>query len=161
MPNTKNELQTQENLAQEAKNEQETQNDTDENLKNAQEAQKTQDAQDKKEKGFFSKTLEKTKELVSEAKEATQDFFSTDSSQESTESSEAKKAGISTPSLKSITKKYSLVNCLAFQYIGEEAFDLRIGSANYTFTQGEVLIVPNDTTAQWLKHKTTLFVPIS
>lgn len=161
MPNTKNELQTQKNPAQEAKNEQETQNDTDENLRNAQEAQNTQDAQDQKEKGFFSKTLEKTKELVSEAKEATQDFFSTDSSQESTESSEAKKAGISTPSLKSITKKYSLVNCLAFQYIGEEAFDLRIGSANYTFTQGEVLIVPNDTTAQWLKHKTTLFVPIS
>ena len=159
MPNTKNELQTQENLPQNTQ--QEAQNDTDENLKNAQEAQKTQDAQGKKEKGFFSKTLEKTKELVSEAKEATQDFFSTDSSQESTDSSEAKKAGISTPSLKSITKKYNLVNCLAFQYIGEEAFDLRIGSANYTFTQGEVLIVPNDTTAQWLKHKTTLFVPIS
>ena len=159
MPNTKNELQTQENLPQNTQ--QEAQNDTDKNLKNAQEAQKTQD---NKEKGFFAKTLDKAKELASEAKEKineanknAQEFFSQESSEQS---NEAKKANISTPSLKSITKKYSLVNCLAFCYIGQDEFSLRIGSTNYTFTQGEILIVPNDATAQWLKHKDTLFVPI-
>lgn len=134
-------------------NEQESINDTGANLRNEQEA-----AQEAQEKGFFGKALDKAKELASEAKETTQDFFSTDSSE--AESSEAKKLGFNTPSLKSITKKYSLVNCLAFQYIGQDEFNIRIGSASYTFTQGEVLIVPNDTTAQWLKHKNTLFVLI-
>ena len=155
MPKNKENLNEQEALNELEGNTEPTQ----ETMQEAREAIPNEQ-ESEQEKGFFGKTLDKAKELANEAKEATQDFFSKDSN-EGESSNEAKKASFNTPSLKSITKKYSLVNCLAFQYIGADDFNMRIGSASYTFSTGEVIIVPNDATAQWLKHKNTLFVLIS
>lgn len=101
------------------------------------------------EKGFFAKAVDK-------AKEATSELFSTDSTQK-----ESKQTTQATPKLKSaISKKTKLIDCLGYQYKGEEDFTLRVGSKVYVITQGEILIVPNGNTSRWLAHKSTLFTPV-
>lgn len=110
----------------------------------------TQTEQTGSEKGFFAKAIDK-------AKEATNELFSADSSQEA----EQIKSTQATPKLKNaISKKTKLIDALAYQYNGKEDFTLRVGSKVYVITQGEILIVPNGNTSRWLAHKSTLFTPV-
>lgn len=105
-------------------------------------------AEKKSEKGFFAKAVDK-------AKEATSELFSTESSQE------VSQAKPTQAKLKNaISKKTKLIDCLGYQYKGEEDFTLRVGSKVYVITQGEILIVPNGNTSRWLAHKSTLFTPV-
>lgn len=125
--------------------------DTDANLRASEEvSEPTQEAtQSKEQKGFFAKAIDK-------AKEATNELFSTDSSQEAEQTKPAQ-----TPKLKNaISKKTKLIDSLAFQYNGKEDFTLRVGSQVYVIAQGEILIVPNGNTSRWLAHKSTLFTPV-
>lgn len=132
MPKEKNE-------AQEASEQEATQE--------AQEATQTEQTEDAR--GFFAKAIDK-------AREATNELFSTDSSQEAEQTKPAQ-----TPKLKNaISKKTKLIDSLAFQYNGKEDFTLRVGSQVYVIAQGEILIVPNGNTSRWLAHKSTLFTPV-
>lgn len=109
----------------------------------------TQTEQAGSEKGFFAKAIDK-------AREATNELFSTDSSQEAEQTKPAQ-----TPKLKNaINKKTKLIDSLAYQYNGKEDFTLRVGSKVYVISQGEILIVPNGNTSRWLAHKSTLFTPV-
>lgn len=131
--------------------------DTDANLRASEEASELESARESSEpkaenseKGFFAKAVDKVKESTSE-------LFSTGSTQEQKES----KTTQATPKLKSaISKKTKLIDCLGYQYKGEEDFTLRVGSKVYVITQGEILIVPNGNTSRWLAHKSTLFTPV-
>lgn len=133
--------------------------DTDANLRASEEAselESTQEvsepkAEEKSEKGFFAKAVDK-------AKEATSELFSTDSTQEQKES----KTTQTTPKLKSILKKgVKFTSVTAFLYKGEGEFILKIGAYPYTIQSGEVFIVPNDKTAQYLRYKEQLFSEIT
>lgn len=145
-------------MPKEAKEAQEVENDlkvdTDANLRASEEASELESSQESnepktEEKGFFAKAVDK-------AKEATSELFSTDSTQK-----ESKQTTQATPKLKSaISKKTKLIDCLGYQYKGEEDFTLRVGSKVYVITQGEILIVPNGNTSRWLAHKSTLFTPV-
>lgn len=124
--------------------------DTDANLRASEEvSEPTQTEQTEDARGFFAKAIDK-------AKEATNEFFSTDSSQEAEQTKPTQ-----TPKLKNaINKKTKLIDSLAFQYNGKEDFTLRVGSQVYVIAQGEILIVPNGNTSRWLAHKSTLFTPV-
>lgn len=148
-------------MPKEAKEAQEVENDlkvdTEANLRaseleSSQEATQSneQKADEKSEKGFFAKAVDKVKESTSE-------FFSADFIQEQKESNPTQ----ATPKLKNaISKKTKLIDCLGYQYNGKEDFTLRVGSKVYVITQGEILIVPNGNTSRWLAHKSTLFTPV-
>lgn len=122
----------------------------------ASELESTQEANEPKtdknsEKGFFAKAVDK-------AKEATSEFFSTESTQEQKES----KTTQATPKLKSILKKgVKFTSVTAFLYKGEGEFVLKIGAYPYIIQSGEVFIVPNDKTAQYLRYKEQLFSEIT
>lgn len=114
-------------------------------------AQTEQKAEQKSEKGFFAKALDK-------AKESTSELFSAESSQEA----EQAKPAQATPKLKSILKKgVKFTSVTAFIYKGEGEFILKIGAYPYTIQSGEVFIVPNDKTAQYLRYKEQLFSEIT
>lgn len=111
-------------------------------------------AEKNSEKGFFAKAVDK-------AKEATSEFFSTDSAQEQKESKTTQTTQ-ATPKLKSILKKgVKFTSVTAFLYKGEEEFILKIGAYPYIIQSGEVFIVPNDKTAQYLRYKEQLFSEIT
>lgn len=113
--------------------------------------QTEQEAEQNSEKGFFAKAVDKAKETASE-------LFSTESTQEQKES----KPTQSTPKLKSILKKgVKFTSVTAFLYKGEGEFVLKIGAYPYTIESGEVFIVPNDKTAQYLRYKEQLFSEIT
>lgn len=121
-----------------------------ESTQEAQEASEQEAEQTQSEKGFFAKVADK-------AKEAKNELFSTDSSQEVSQIKPAQ----ATPKLKNaISKKTKLIDSLAYQYNGEEDFTLRVGSKVYVIAHGEILIVPNGNTSRWLAHKSTLFTPV-
>ena len=102
-------------------------------------------------KGFFAKAIDK-------AKEATNELFSTDSSQEA----EQTKPAQATPKLKSILKRgVKFTSVTAFIYKGEGEFILKIGAYPYKIASGEVFIVPDDKTAQYLRYKEQLFSEIT
>lgn len=124
--------------------------DTDANLRASEEvSEPTQTEQTEDARGFFAKAIDK-------AREATNELFSTDSSQEAEQTKPTQ-----TPKLKNaINKKTKLIDSLAFQYNGKEDFTLRVGSQVYVIAQGEILIVPNGNTSRWLAHKSTLFTPV-
>lgn len=125
-------------------------------LESTQEAQETneQTAEAKSEKGFFAKAVDKVKESTSE-------FFSTDSTQKQKESKTTQSTQ-TTPKLKSILKKgVKFTSVTAFLYKGEGEFVLKIGAYPYTIESGEVFIVPNDKTAQYLRYKEQLFSEIT
>lgn len=133
--------------------------DTDANLRASEEASELESAQEASEqkaegnsqKGFFAKAVDK-------AKEATNELFSTDSTQKESKTTQATQT---TPKLKNaISKKTKLIDTLAYQYNGEEDFTLRVGSKVYVIAHGEILIVPNGNTSRWLAHKSTLFTPV-
>lgn len=148
-------------MPKEAKEAQEAQNDlkvdTDANLRASEEASELESAQEAielsepktEEKGFFAKAVDK-------AKEATSELFSTDSTQKESKTTQA------TPKLKSILKKgVKFTSVTAFLYKGEGEFILKIGAYPYTIQSGEVFIVPNDKTAQYLRYKEQLFSEIT
>lgn len=151
-------------MPKEAKEAQEVENDlkvdTDANLRASEEASELESAQEaneqeakkNSEKGFFAKAVDK-------AKEATSELFSTESSQEQ---KEAKQTTQATPKLKSILKKgVKFTSVTAFLYKGEGEFILKIGAYPYIIQSGEVFIVPNDKTAQYLRYKEQLFSEIT
>lgn len=120
-----------------------------ENAESTHEAtQSNEQVEKNSEKGFFAKAVDK-------AKEATSEFFSTESSQEVSQAKPTQ-----TKLKNAISKKTKLVDCLGYQYNGEEDFTLRVGSKVYVITHGEILIVPNGNTSRWLAHKSTLFTPV-
>lgn len=132
--------------------------DTDANLR-ASELESAQESSEPKaeknsEKGFFAKAVDKAKETANE-------LFSTDSSQEQKES-KTTQATQATPKLKSILKKgVKFTSVTAFLYNGEGEFILKIGAYPYIIQSGEVFIVPNDKTAQYLRYKEQLFSEIT
>lgn len=106
---------------------------------------------EKSEKGFFAKAVDKAKETANE-------LFSTESTQEVSQAKPAQ----TTPKLKSILKKgVKFTSVTAFLYKGEGEFVLKIGAYPYTIESGEVFIVPNDKTAQYLRYKEQLFSEIT
>lgn len=112
-------------------------------------------AEKNSEKGFFAKAVDK-------AKEATSELFGTESSQEQKEAKQTTQATQTTPKLKSILKKgVKFTSVTAFLYKGEGEFILKIGAYPYTIQSGEVFIVPNDKTAQYLRYKEQLFSEIT
>lgn len=123
---------------------------------NSSEQEATQEAQESNEqkgseKGFFAKAIDK-------AKEATNELFSTNSSQEA----EQTKPTQATPKLKSILKRgVKFTSVTAFIYKGEGEFILKIGAYPYTIASGEVFIVPDDKTATYLRYKEQLFSEIT
>lgn len=129
-------------------------------LESSQEATQSngQEAEKNSEKGFFAKVIDK-------AKEATSELFSTESSQEQKEAKQATQTTQTTqttPKLKSILKKgVKFTSVRAFLYKGEGEFVLKIGAYPYTIQSGEVFIVPNDKTAQYLHYKEQLFSEIT
>lgn len=135
--------------------------DTDANLRaseleSSQEATQSneQKAEQNSEKGFFAKAVDK-------AKEATSELFSTESNQEQKES-KTTQATQTTPKLKSILKRgVKFTSVTAFFYKGEGEFILKIGAYPYIIQSGEVFIVPNDKTAQYLRYKEQLFSEIT
>lgn len=111
-------------------------------------------AEKNSEKGFFAKAVDK-------AKEATSELFSTESSQEQKEA-KTTQATQTTPKLKSILKRgVKFTSVTAFLYKGEGEFILKIGAYPYIIQSGEVFIVPNDKTAQYLRYKEQLFSEIT
>ena len=111
----------------------------------------TQTEQTGSEKGFFAKAVDKAKETANE-------LFSTDSSQEA----EQIKPTQATPKLKSILKRsVKFTSVTAFIYKGEGEFVLKIGAYSYKIASGEVFIVPDDKTAQYLRYKEQLFSEIT
>ena len=133
--------------------------DTDANLRASEEVSELESAQEANEqeakknskKGFFAKAVDK-------AKEATSELFSAESNQEQKES----KTTQATPKLKSILKKgVKFTSVTAFLYKGEGEFILKIGAYPYIIQNGEIFIVPNDKTAQYLRYKEQLFSEIT
>lgn len=135
--------------AQEVENIESNQNQSE--LESTQEAQEVseQEAEQKEEKGFFAKMADK-------AKEATSELFSTEAEQKEATPTQT------TPKLKSILKKgVKFTSVTAFVYKGEGEFILKIGAYPYAIQSGEVFIVPNDKTAQYLRYKEQLFSEIT
>lgn len=122
-----------------------------ENVEKVESSEKTEQTEQEAEKGFFAKAVDK-------AKEATNELFG--NSDEAQEASQEKPT--QTPKLKSILKKsVKFTSVTAFIYKGEGSFTLKIGAYPYIIESGEVFIVPDDKTAQYLRYKEQLFSEIT